>query len=512
MNGPAPAAAAARFFSLKWKLLALVSLALAAIHVALVLQGYQDAASQFEARQALEFEARVSVLEKLLVQSELRLQRIAAIVPNVLSAATLRPAAVEEQWAAVQLELQLEVMQLYGADGRLRAGGIAGWGAAPPEPVQAHFARALRSERPLGFILCHPGCAQYALVPALGRGGERLLMLLGTSLADVMLEYPGLSRGALALLIEQPGGAYWGGYRVAALSDAPSNEPKLRALSETATLPQLEQGRGLRFGGRHYRFSARPLSAFGGVTPGYFLIFDDTTEALADIRSQLLRQLGAGLTALLAALAVLLSLMSRPMNQLHRLAEALPLLARKQHEAARRMIGTPDARKRRVSEIEVLQAAALDLSRQLEELEQTVAAHSDGMAGMVAELRRAIELNDKILATAPVVILLLSPDGRLMQINEFGTQLLGYSRSEACGLAFAKLLAEPRQRDEATLALVDIVSGRRSLFEQTSPVRCVDGGVERISWLHTRIDAQSGVFVLSVGLPDKSQEPASGAR
>lgn len=502
---------ATRFFSLKWKLLALVSLALAAIHVALVLQGYQDAVSHFEARQALAFEARVSVLEKLLQQSGQRLQRIAAIVPSVLSAATLQPAAVEEQWAAVQLELQLEVMQLYDASGQLRAGGIAGWGVALPEPLRARIGKAARGERPESFILCHPACAQYALVPVLGPLGERQLMLLGTSLADLVLEYPGLSRGALALLVEQPGGRYWGGYRVAALSDAPSNEPKLRALAELATLPQLEQGQGLRFGGRHYRFSARPLAAFGGLSPGYFLIFDDTTEALADIRGQLLRQLGAGLMALLAALAVLLSLMNRPMNQLHRLAEALPLLARKQHEAARRMIGQP-VRRRRASEIEVLQTAALDLSQQLEELEQTVAAHAEGMAGMVAELRRAIELNEKILATAPVVILMLGADGRLMQINDFGTQLLGYSPSEVCGLAFTGLLTDPRQRDAAALALADVASGRRALFEHTAPVRCVDGASERVTWLHTRLDTQSGVYLLAVGLPDKSQAPGSGAR
>jgi len=512
MSGPVPAAPVTRFFSLKWKLMALVSLALAAIHVALVLQGYQDAVSQFEARQALAFEERAAVLEKLLSQSGLRLQRIAAIVPRVLSAATLQPAAVEEQWAAVQLELQLEVMQLYGPDGRVRAGGIAAWGEAVPAQVRARIAEARRSERPLGFILCHAGCAQYALVPALGAGGERLLMLLGTSLADVVLEYPGLSHGSLALLTERPGGAYWGHYHLAALSDAPSNEPKLRALAETATLTQIEQGRGLRFGGRHYHFSARPLSAFGGLTPGYFLIFDDTTEALADIRLQLLRQLAAGLVALLAALALLLAVMNRPMNQLRQLAEALPLLAHKQHEAARRMIGLPAARRRHRSEIDVLQVAALGLSRQLEELEQTVAAHSDALGGMVAELKRAIELNEKILATAPVVILILSPDGRLMQINEFGTQLLGYSPSEACGLGFAKLLADPRQRDEATLALADVVSGRRALFEQTAAVRCVDDGTERITWLHTRVEAQSGVYLLSVGLPDKSQEPSAGAR
>ncbi|HUP91701.1 MAG TPA: cache domain-containing protein [Solimonas sp.] len=496
-----------RFISLKWKTLLLVSLALGGIYLVLVVEGYFDSMAQFNARQALAFEQRVSVLRRLLQQSEARLQRIAAVVPGVINTATFAD-AFGERWNAVQLELGLEVMQLYQADGKLQVAGLTASPEGPPPELVQRIAQALREERPGGFLLCRPQCLQYALIPALGARGERELMVLAVSLADVVLEFPGLAGADVALLVERPPlpgeSRYWGGYQLAAISDAPSNEAKVASLAASVGLPALEQGAGLSFGGRSYQFYARRLQTFGSVTPGYFLVFGDTTEALRDIRSQILRQLGGGLTALLAALLLLLSILNRPMNQLRKLAQVLPMLAQQQYEPARRLIGPPKGGSSQ-TEIEVLEMAAIDLSRKLETLEQTVAARSQALAEKIAELRRAHELNDKIFATAPMLILTQSSDGKVQQINEFGSHLLGYSPSEVRGMSYLSLLADPRQREEALHVLVDVISGRRALFEQTGPVRCVDGGLERVTWLHTRLAAQSGTFVLSVGLPDKSQ-------
>jgi PAS domain S-box-containing protein len=505
---PSPhAALRGRFFSLKWKTLALVSLVLAVIHCALVFQAYYEQISQFEARQALTFERQVTVLQKLLGQSEARLQRIGSLVPGILNS-MMASDQIEEQWAGVQIELQLETMQLYDAQGQVRIAGVNNWNGKLPVAIGTRIADALSNERPRGFILCEPVCIQYALVPVLGRAGEHQLMLLGSSLADLVLEFPGLTGAAVALLTQTDGGGarYWEHYRLDAISDAPSNEPKLRTLAEQASLAGLDQGQTLYFGGRSYRFYSRPLETFGGVTPGHFLVFADTTQALADIRAQLLRQLLAGLIALLAALILLLLVLNRPMNQLRKLARALPMLAQHQYEPARQLIGTHFQRTLNHSEIEVLEAVSVDLARQLEELERTVAARSSALAQSLADLKRANELNEKIFATAPMVILIQSAEGHVLQMNEFGSQLLGYSAAEARGMSYVALLADPRQREEAMTVLVDVIGGRRMMFEQTGPVRCVDDSLERITWLHTRLAAQGGVFVLSVGLPDKSLE------
>ena len=504
-----PPAASRRFISLKWRALAWVSAVLVVIHVALVWQGYRDAMDQFRSRQALAFESRATVLARLLEQSAVRLSRIATLVPGVMSA-MIAVRDLDERWQAVQLELQLEVMQLYDADGRLVVAGMPLWSEAPAA-VAERIAAAVREERPGSFLLCEPECVQYVLAPTLGPKGERRVMVLGASVADVVLSFPGLAGADVALLvpsIRADAPVYWERYRLAAISDAPRNEPKLRALAAKASLETIEQGEGLDFAGRSYRFYAQPLSAFSSVTPGWFVVFGDTTEALSDIRAQLQRQLLAGLTALLAALALLLSVMNRPMNQLRKLAQTLPLLAQNQYGPVREVIGEGYKRKRAHSEIDVLEEVSVDLSRRLEALEQAVASRSQALAEKIAELKRANELTDKIFSTAPLILLIQGQDGRIVQLNSFASQLLGYTETEMQGQSFLDLLADGRQRAEATARLADIVGGRRPVFEQTGPVKCVDGSVERITWLHTPLKSQSGSYVLSVGLPDKSlQEP-----
>jgi PAS domain S-box-containing protein len=503
-----PPRASRRFISLKWRTLAWVSAALVAIHVALVWQGYRDAMEQFRSRQTLAFEGRATVLARLLEQSAARLSRIATLVPGVLG--EIAVARLEERWQAVQLELQLELMQLYEADGRIAVAGVAPW-RAPPEALTARIAVALREERPSSFLLCAPECLQYALTPTLGPRGQRRMMVLGTSVADVVLAFPGLAGADLALLVPATGSAapaYWERYRLAAISDAPRNEPKVRALAARASLEQVEQGEGLGFAGRSYRFHAQPLSAFSSLTPGWFLVFGDTTEALSDIRAQLQRQLIAGLTALLAALALLLSVLNRPMNQLRRLAQTLPLLARSQYAPAREVIGEAWRLKRSHTEIDVLEEVSVELSRRLEALEQAVASRSQTLAEKVTELERANALNDRIFATAPLIFLIQALDGRIVQVNAFASQLLGYTEAELQGQPFLSLLLDARQRTEAGDRLADLFGGRRPVFEQTGPVKCVDGSVERVTWLHTPLTSQGGSYVLSVGLPDKSlQEP-----
>src|SRR5687768_11887971 len=99
----APTELRGRFFSLKWKTLALVSAVLTVIHFALVFQGYYEQISQFEARQALTFESQVTVLQKLLAQAESRLQRIGTLVPGVINSMSVR-SGMAEQWAGVQIE------------------------------------------------------------------------------------------------------------------------------------------------------------------------------------------------------------------------------------------------------------------------------------------------------------------------------------------------------------------------------------------------------------------------
>jgi PAS domain S-box-containing protein len=502
LGAPAP-----RFISLKWKTLGLLTLALVAVHLGLVLHGHFSLLQQFESRQAVAFENRFAVLAKLMETTDRRLQRIGGILPGLVMEI---PSAGDfaERWSALQLDLGLDAMQIYDARGRLLTAGLPVWGDAPPPELAQRVTQALRDERPMSFLSCRPHCLQFGLVPTLA-GGDKQLMVLALDLADVMVEYPLLTAAHIALLVAVEDGStapYWTRYRLAAVSDAPANEPRLRSLSRDVPLHALEDGVSAEFGRRYFRYVARPLHLYRGLEGGHFVVFADISDDLAEIRRRVVIQLLSAVLALLAALLLLLMILNRPMNQLRKLAIALPMLADRAHEPARRLIGKGYQDATVHSEIEVLEQVSVDLSHQLEQLEGTLAARNRALAEKLTELRRANELNAKILETAPVVFLIQSREAHIVQMNEFGAALLGYSPSEVQGTPFVELMADARQREEAAYGLADLVGGRRPLFEQTGPVRCVDGSLERITWLHTRLTAESGTYVLSIGLPDKAQQ------
>jgi PAS domain-containing protein len=124
------------------------------------------------------------------------------------------------------------------------------------------------------------------------------------------------------------------------------------------------------------------------------------------------------------------------------------------------------------------------------------------------ELRRVHDLNEKIFAAAPMILLIQSPTRRVLDINTFGSELLGYSEAELLGTDFVTLLAEEAQHGPVSRLLQEVMSGHRAALELVAPIRCVDGSVERISWRHVRLWARRGGYILSMGLPEGRERPS----
>ncbi len=496
--------------SLKWKTIALLGMALMLVNAGMLVEQQRASLSEFAARQDVELQRKSQVLQRLLARSNERLRRIGSIVPSVIDALTSED-DLQSRWTTLQLELDLKALVLLDRQGQELLRGLPSYGQGLPEEINRRIAQALASEMPDQFLYCDDGCAQYALIPSIAAGGEQRLMVVAAGLTDLVLEFPGLTSAELAILAPGPDGLGWRDQHLYAVSNAPQNEPYLRQLSQQYTLAQLSEGRNLILDGRSYHFVTWPWKAFGGIGDGHLLLFQDNTDTLQQIAAQTRRSLLSGLLAM--AIAILLGslILGRPMNQLRRLADALPLLAEKSYARARQLVGTDFHRRRLPTEIDVLEGLTVDLADRLEELERQVENRNLAIAEKVAELRRSQELNEKILSTAPILILMLTGAGRIVQVNDFACALLGYGQVEFEQLSFLDLLADARQSREAGNVLVDLIAGRRSVFEQSGPVRCVDDGRERITWLHTRVVAQGGVFVLSLGLPEKSTETAAAA-
>ncbi len=493
--------------SLKWKMLALLGLALLVVNGGLLSFQIYEREQALEAARASERAQHLRALERLLESSATRLQRIGTIVPNLVDALD-QSEALQQQWAVLQLELDLLVLGLLDSDGSWLLTGRSDVAERPPAELEERVRVALREERPDTFLICQTYCAQYALVPSLGPQGRQRLMVLATRMADVVLEFSTLTGADIALYGRRADSP---GLRLAALSDAPRNRERLQRLIAEHGLAPLQQGRALPPPDTGFRASSTPWSRFGGVGEGYVVIVEDERDRLAHAAAELRQTLLSSLTALAVTLVLGYVILNRPMNQLRRLARALPLLADRAYDPARALIGHEHRHRRWPTEIDLLEGLAVSLADQLEALELTVSRRNKALAENVAELRRSQNLNEKILSTAPIAILMLSGEGRIMRVNRFTGHLLGYSESELRRMNFLDLLDDPRQSREAAHIFVDLISGRRSTHEHSGPVRCVDASAEQMTWLHSRVLAQEGVFILALGLPERAQPAESSS-
>ena len=494
-----------RFISLRWRVLVLTSAALILVHAALLYASYRQLNAAFERDEAQRFSHAEQTFQRLLVQSATRLQRIGNIIPSVMQDEPLGE-RLGEQWLNLQLELGLDVLWLIHPDGQLEVEGMSGIALPLSADLRQRVETGLAEERPQEFLLCRPTCSQMLMTPSIRPDGQTQLMVLASPIADLILGYGSLSGSGLVLLLpgDEPGGA-WGGLRMAAISDAPEYLSDLEALAGSTDLTAADGRRDHVVGRQSYRLSAVPAAEFGGIDAGTFVFFHRTTARRAAIRGELRRFLTSAVAGLAAALVLLMMILDSPLRGLKNLANALPMLARHAYGPARQLIGTRYWQRRTHTEIDVLESVTVHVSRQLEQMESTLASRNRALAEKLAELRRSQELNDKIFATAPVLLVIQTPEGEVRRINEFGSHLLGYGASEVIGSSFFEMLDSERDREQTANTLIDLAAGRRSGFEQTVPMRCVDGGRERVTWLHSRLAAESGLFVLSIGLPDRSQ-------
>jgi two-component system cell cycle sensor histidine kinase/response regulator CckA len=117
------------------------------------------------------------------------------------------------------------------------------------------------------------------------------------------------------------------------------------------------------------------------------------------------------------------------------------------------------------------------------------------------ELRRQRDFADALIATAPVIVVVLDADCRIIRINSFAEKLLGYSLAEVEGKNWISTFVSPRQRRRIRRAFEGSVSAVAT-NGSVSGIVTRDGSIRQIEWYDQAIkDAQgSSVAVLAIGL------------
>lgn len=521
---PAP-----RFLSLKWKAVLMLSSVLVTINASLAGLAYLGLQHQFTQQREHIYQSHVQKIQGLTENSYQRMERFADIIPllrggnnNSASLVERIQSILNRHWRLLQMIWGVEVVHFYSADNQL----LVSWKQQEEDAGRAsQWAEAAnKTEQPVTALSCKVRCMQYVAVPLLAgreRGG---VLLLGRSLADIVLTFRQISGDDIGVMVAEAlhsgDGAKsrrllprWS-TRITALTNAERNLLILRSISESYSLEAMAHQPVLHhYAGRKYEVRLMPLKASTGEgDTARLVVISDVTRALSDIQAATRKILLAGLVGLMTSEALLLLLLWTPMARLQRAALSLPFLAEHAFEKVRTDLSYPTPSWRGRDEIDVLNSTAITLSYQLEALQVEIQERTRHLAERGDELARERDFVAGLLNTAQVIILTQNVAGQIVMVNRQGQVLIGYSAEEMIGRPFSEILISDQTPSEMLQALEKLRLGElEHVSSMDAGLQCKDGSQRTITWFHSRLTVHSShdaLMILSVGHDVTEREQA----
>lgn len=469
--GPAP-----RYLSLTWRILGLLSLLLAALHLYQGVSTYQALSGQQQEAELAEMARSAALLDRLLDQSAERLSELAAQISATTSAARLEAGG---EFVASELIASLYRVDYFDQNGEVRAGWSVGLGHQPltPYELQQGLQKVTRLQRPVAQFVCRPDCVQYVLVPTFAPDGAQRTVGIGRFAGDLMLDFQELTGTDLALLATVPRGSpapaivEFGSRRVMAVTRAPQLTPVLRALPVAQVNRVGADPVRLDHDGQHLLLALHPLAS-GGRQQIEALLLRDMTRQLAQIRRQTRQSLLRVALGLIASIALLAVLLIPELRRLGRVTRALPMLANRQFQEARQVMG--DAPRRRFQdEVDQLRDSAVWLSRRMEHLIEAEAAgeaKSRYLATMSHEIRTPlngilglIDLHERSA---------LDPDQR-DQVRVIRESAIGLQQVIDGILNYSRIEAGKLELETAPLSIEELIEGAAQMISASVDARQV---------------------------------------
>ncbi len=515
------------FISLKWKALLLLSLVLIAINGSFHTLNAINLDREFENDRNAIHQRNIAAVTGLLQESSQRLQQTAYIIPSL--AGMRGPLArqntdsisrtFDQHWPLLFLETGVDMVAFYGQTNNL----LALWGANDAigdndNALHRSIVRANKAEIPETIVDCTRTCLQYTVVPVLAEGKRAGVIVLGKSLAGIIVSFSLLSSTDMGLLISdhrQSEDERWleaWGSRITALTNAAFMLDVLRDLASDYRFEQVLNSRTtINVSTHHYDVRVIGLDNLARAAGGYLVTIEDITNATRDITNAKRDTMLTGVMGLIISECLLLFILWTPLSRLRRTAAALPLLAKSDYKTARQTFAATNERRSHQDEIDQLDRSALTLSNQLEVLEQEVTARASDLADKMKELTRERDFIRELLDTAQVIIITQDGDGNILLINNYGEVTTGYLLSELRNKKFIDVIS-PADRDISSLQskLHKVALGEQNAFQHEASVACKRGNSITVAWLHSHLLAtdQSEPVILSVGLDITARKQA----
>lgn len=383
-----------RFLSLRWKMTAMLSSLLFAIAAVFVTITYWHLHAQFRQEQLARHERYQQAFDAQVKQSAKRMWLFSDMLIVAAESGVGIGDYLDKNWDLLQLDWGLYNARLYDASGN----PLRHWGDDDKADASEWVAKVVANNEPMSSMGCDRACRNYATLPIVLPNNDVNVLVLGASVADVVIAMQEIGNIDVALLVpatmisEHTNGKrrktangdtvmlpHWKRH-VAAITNGNQMLPLLEQASARRSLDaQLRQYSEIAQDGLHFTLHAYALPT--GNTQATLIVIEDVSAEKNRI-STFLWQASVTLVVALAVLALTLTaMMLAPLKQVQSLSGIMPLLAQKAYDVVRENIRL-QRQSRRHDELDILNDATIELSFELENLEQKVAEREQALQQM----------------------------------------------------------------------------------------------------------------------------------
>jgi len=493
------------FFSLKWKLLLLMSVVFFLIALGVSWASYLRSEQQLQQRleqhqqQSIRLlDIQVSSIQQLLIK---RLEYLSLLIQpdNSRLSPTELQTNLQLQFSQIQWLWGLEQLQAHSENqGLLIQQG--------PDSLRltALTQKAMTTEQPAVGLSCDSRCLVLAAAPIILADNEVGSLGITISIADIVLQAQQRSGWETGVLLQADSTATsmlpeWQ-FDVAALSNKTTSLPLLTELARKH--PRIEEGSYHQLLlGKNIEVSVVPINGLDDARKAFWIQIADVSNDYRTIKSAFITQLMITLSALLACGLMLTMLLQRPLDRLARVASSLPSLARRDFNQVREQlkrhnayqgIGTTD-------ELGMLVTSTLQLADELERLDRNMRSHNLKLKRKSMALARQNDFVSSLLDNAQAVILVQDNQGRCKSLNKFGRSLFEHADPKSQQLLFSTSFGD---LDAEQLAhLDDLYAGAQHLYRHQTECTDALGNPHCISWIHSSLTQQDrSSSILSIGM------------
>ncbi len=513
--------ASPRFLSLTWRIIIFSSILLVGIAVTLTSISYYGLQRQHQQKWDTAYRQYLLQFEGLINDATNQEQQIGSTITSFSgiqeaiaqgNPEQLRQ-AFDKHWPSLQIDFGLEVARFFSPEGIL----LGKWPAEDNKLVNRRVIswvwQVKQEDQPLSVVDCSQSCMHYTLVPVLAEGKNAGILLIGKSLADVLLGFRKGSATDVGLFVTNQknatdlspsailAGKEWR-RRLLAVTNPDHTLPLLaRMASEIPDLHAIPDSTRVKQAGKDYAIRLFSLDSMIDVGHAAIVFITDISQDLIAIRVETTRTLLTGSVGLLAAEILLFILLWAPMSRLRRNASALPLLADNAFTEARQVISASTSQHLWDDESDIMARASVALADRLELLQQEAGQQRDKLQKRALELSHQKELVTSLLNTANAIILTQNGHGEITSINRYGLNLLGYAEDEVVGIPFVRLVSSEDFDPSLLENLSAVAKGKLPLLHQDLAIRARTGSIFHIDWYHShpQLENDNRTLILSVG-------------